>query len=176
MLFSFKPVFIGWIALLMQLPLQLFLTIWSGGFFGGTTSFLFPNSRAQFFFFGALAFFGIPLVAYVGKKLNYARSEYKFFGDRLEFEEGFFSLSKKVIRLRDIKEVTLRKGLFQRQYGLGSIYLATQATGTWGSWGSTNAFTAMGFGSISASGVILRDISTPDDAYQKISELIEKNR
>jgi uncharacterized membrane protein YdbT with pleckstrin-like domain len=60
-------------------------------------------------------------VIYTGKKLNYARSEYKFFDDRLEFVEGFFSLSKRVIRLKDIKEVTLRKGLFQRQYGLGSI-------------------------------------------------------
>jgi hypothetical protein len=34
----------------------------------------------------------------------------------------------------------------------------------------------MGFGNISASGVILRDIFDPDDAYQKISALIEKNR
>jgi len=176
MKFSFKPVFIGWLTLCTQLPLQLFFTIWSGGFFGGMTSMLFPGSKIQFIFFGALAFFGIPLVIYVGKKLNYARTEYKFFDDRLEFEEGFFSLSKKIIRLKDIKEVTLRKGIFQRQYGLGSIYLATQATGTWGSWGSTNAFTAIGFGSISASGVILRDIFNPDDAYQKISGLIDKNR
>jgi membrane protein YdbS with pleckstrin-like domain len=126
MRFSFKPVFIGWITLLAQLPLQLFFTIWSGGFFGGMTSIAFlPNSKIQFIFFGALAFFGIPSVIYIGKKLNYARSEYKFFDDRLEFDEGFFALSKKVIRLKDIKEVTLRKGLFQRQYGLGSIYLAT---------------------------------------------------
>jgi membrane protein YdbS with pleckstrin-like domain len=176
MKFSFKPVFIGWLTLLTQLPLQLFFTLWSAIFFGGMTSFLFPNSKIQFIFFGALAFFGIPLVIYAGKKLNYSHSEYKFFEDRLEFEEGFFSLSRKVIKLRDVKEVTLRKGIFQRQYGLGSIYLATQATGTWGSWGSPNAFSAMGFGSISASGVILRDIFDPDDAYQRISELIERNR
>jgi hypothetical protein len=35
MKFSLKPVFIGWITLLQQLPLQLFFTLWCGGFFGG---------------------------------------------------------------------------------------------------------------------------------------------
>ncbi len=30
-LFSERPVFIGWIAFLIQLPLQLFFTVWSGG-------------------------------------------------------------------------------------------------------------------------------------------------
>jgi hypothetical protein len=30
--FAAKPVFIGWITLLKQLPFQLFFTVWSGGF------------------------------------------------------------------------------------------------------------------------------------------------
>ena len=64
--------------------------------------------------------FGIPAIAYFGKKLNYSRTEYRFFHNRLEFEEGFFSINKKVIKYRDVKEVTLRKGIFQRIYGLGT--------------------------------------------------------
>src|SRR5438477_6154832 len=129
--FSLKPIFVGWITLLVQLPLQLFLTLWSGGFFGGFASFLFPSgSRTPFVVFGALAFFGVPAVAYFGKKLNYSRTEYRFYADRLEFEEGFFSINKKVIKFRDIKEVTLRKGILQRIYGLGTVYLATLATGS----------------------------------------------
>ena len=78
-------------------------------------------------FFGILAFIGIPAVAYFGKKLNYARTEYGFFEDRLEFEEGFFTINKKVIKYSNIKEITLRKGVFQRMYGLGTVYLATLA-------------------------------------------------
>ena len=31
---SLRPVFIGWITLVIQLPLQLFLTFWAGSFFG----------------------------------------------------------------------------------------------------------------------------------------------
>ena len=133
--FTARPVFVGWITLLLQLPIQLFLTLWAGGFFGGLTSSL-PlferGSWAPFLFFGGIAFFGIPAIAYFGKKLNYSRTEYRFFHNRLEFEEGFFSINKKVIKYRDVKEVTLRKGIFQRIYGLGTIYLATLATGSSG--------------------------------------------
>ena len=174
MRFSLKPVFIGWLTLLIQVPLQLFFTLWAGGFFGGLTSALFPrNSWSSFIFFGGLAFFGLPLIAYIGKKLNYSRTEYKFFDDRLEFEGGFFTLNKKVIMLKDVREVTLRKGFLQRSYGLGNIYLATLATG---SSTSSNAFTALGFGNVSASGIVVRDIPDPDKNYQRVSELVERSR
>jgi hypothetical protein len=102
--FSVRPVFIGWITFLIQLPLQLFFTVWAGGFFGGMLQAfgLFPRgSQLPFVVFGMLAFFGVPIVAYFGKKLNYSRTEYRFFADHLEFEEGFFSINKKVIMFRD---------------------------------------------------------------------------
>jgi hypothetical protein len=67
----------------------------------------------------------------------------------------------------------LRKGLFQRWYSLGSIYLATLATG---SWNSMNVFNTIGFGNVSASGIVVRDIATPDEAYEQISKLIERSR
>jgi len=35
--FTLRPTFVGWIALLVQLPFQLFFTLWSGGFSGGIT-------------------------------------------------------------------------------------------------------------------------------------------
>jgi uncharacterized membrane protein YdbT with pleckstrin-like domain len=175
-IFSARPVFIGWITLLIQLPFQLFFTLWAGGFLGGMAlSFgLFPRgSRAPFIFFGALAFIAIPVIAYVGKKLNYSRTEYRFFADHLEFEEGFFSLNKKAIRFRDVREVTLHKGFFQRIYGLGTIYLATLATG---SYRGFNAFAALGFGNVSASGINVRDIRDPDEAYEKIRQMVDTNR
>ena len=115
--FSFKPVLIGWVTLLCQVPLQIFLTIWSGGFFGGMSmaAGLFPkNSHDPFIIFGSLAFIACPLILYFGKKWNYDQTECRFFEDRIEFEEGFFTINKKVIKYRDIKETTLRKGVFQR--------------------------------------------------------------
>ena len=63
------------------------------------------------------------------------------------------------IKFRDIKEVTLRRGILQRIYSLGTIYLATLATG---STSNMNPFVALGFGNVSASGVSVRDIADPD--------------
>jgi membrane protein YdbS with pleckstrin-like domain len=174
--FTVRPVFIGWITLLLQAPLQLFFTIWAAGFLGGLTQSFLPflrGSGSTFAFFGACAFLGIPAVAYFGKKLNYGRTEYRFFTDRLEFEEGFFSINKKVIMFRDVKEVTLRKGLLQRFYNLGTIYLATLATGSGRSY---SPFVALGFGNVSGSGIMVRDIPDPDQTFEQIRELVDARR
>jgi len=66
----------------------------------------------------------------------------------------------------------LRKGILQRIYGLGTIYLATLATG---SATSFNPFYALGFGNVSASGVGVRDVVNPDEAYEKIRSLVESH-
>jgi membrane protein YdbS with pleckstrin-like domain len=169
---SVRPVFIGWITLVMQVPLQLFFSFWCGGFLGGigTSAGILPSGRTASWTIGWIAFVSIPVVAYVGKKLNYGRTEYRFYYDRLEFDEGFFSINKKVIKYRDVKETTLRKGILQRTYDLGSIYLATLATGS--SRGS-NPFVTLGFGNVSASGVIVRDIPDPDTTFEQIRQLVD---
>lgn len=175
-MFSVRPVFVGWIVLLQQLPFQLFLTAWSSIFFGSmiTSLHVFPKDPwVPFAFFGTLAFFAVPLVSYTGKKLNYSRTEYKFLDDRLEFEEGFFTINEKIIRFKDITEVTLRKSVFQRIYDLGSVYLATQATGA---SVRPNIFNAFGFGIVSASGIGVCDIPDPDQTFEKIRGIVEAQR
>jgi uncharacterized membrane protein YdbT with pleckstrin-like domain len=169
-----RPVFVGWIALVVQLPMQLFLSVWAGGFFGGfSKSLIGLQGKAPFFVFGLLAFFGVPCVAYFGKKLNYGRTAYRFFEDHLEFEEGFFSRNRKIIAYRDILEVSLRKGLLQQTCDLGSIYLATVATG---SSPQSNAFLTLGFGNVSASGVGVRDVREPDAAFERIRTWVDASK
>jgi uncharacterized membrane protein YdbT with pleckstrin-like domain len=156
--FSLRPIFIGWITLLGQLPIQIFMTIWGALFFGGMASFAFPKaSPVSFIVAGGLFFFGLPLVVYVGKMLSYSRSVYRFSSDRIEIEEGFFSRDKKIILLKDVREASLHKGFLQQTCGLGSIHLATIATG-------------------SGSGIVVADIADPDAAYVRIQKLVEMNR
>jgi membrane protein YdbS with pleckstrin-like domain len=169
--FSLKPVFVGWIALLAQIPIQLFFTLWAGGFVGALLApFFREGSRLPFLIAGGFVFFAIPLVIYVSRKWNYRRTDYQFYDDRLEFEEGFFTIQKKTIKYRDVREVTLRRGILQRMYGLGSIYLGTLATGT---QGFQTMFSALGFGNVSASGIVVRDISDPEEAYRRIKGVID---
>ena len=78
----------------------------------GTAAGIFPqHSWTHFYAIGAITFVAFPIVSYVGKKLNYSRTEYRFYDDRLEFDEGFFSINRKVIKFRDIKETTQREGV-----------------------------------------------------------------
>jgi membrane protein YdbS with pleckstrin-like domain len=169
---SVKPVFVGWIALIAQVPLQLFFALWCGVFFGGigAATGLFPNAMSTGFIFGAAAFVAMPIVTYLGKKLNYSQTEYRFYSDRLEFDEGFLTVSKKVIKFRDVRETTLRKGVLQRTCDLGSIYLATLATG---SGQGTNLSASLGFSNVSASGIVVRDIGEPDVTFEKVRKLVD---
>ncbi len=169
-----RPYFVGWIAILAALPIQLIMTVWAGGFFGALSSAaLGLHGGAPFVFFGLLAFIGIPCFAYFGKKLNYQRTIYSFYDDHIDFEEGFFSRNRKIIKYRDVVEVTLRKGILQRCAGLGTIYLGTIATG---SSQQFNPFYALGFGNVSASGVGIRDIREPDEMYEKVRKLVDDKR
>lgn len=169
-----RPVFVGWITFVKQLPVQLFMTVWIAVFFGVMSRFAGLPAWSGPWLFGGLAFVAIPLVVYVGRKLTYAHTVYAFHDDRVEFETGFFSISRKVVDFRDVKEVTLRKGVLQRLYGLGTIYLATLATGRGSS--EPNLFSSWGFGDVSASGVTVRDIANPDAAFERIRRLVDANR
>jgi hypothetical protein len=48
----------------------------------------------------------------------------------------------------------MRKGILQRYFGLGTIFLATPASG-------------------GGSGIILRDLENPDDTYVLVKKLIK---
>jgi membrane protein YdbS with pleckstrin-like domain len=177
--FTLRPVFVGWALLLAQLPLQVFLAVWAAGFFGIICAIV-PSlltgfeEEPQFGFLsfllcGVIALIAVPLIIYVGKKMNYARTEYRFFSDRLEFAEGFLTIVKKVVRFTDVKEVSLRRGVLQRMCGLGTVYLATQATGA---PQEGNPFSPLRFGSVSTSGIVVRNIPDPEKNYERIRDLI----
>jgi hypothetical protein len=57
--------------------------------------------------------------------------------------------------------------------GLGTIYLATLATG---SSLSFNPFVALGFGNVSGSGISVRNITDPDYTFDRIRQLFEARR
>lgn len=159
-----RPVFIGWVAGLSVLPIQIFMTIWGAGFFGGFGMFAvealgLPLPKwFTFVFFGCLFFFGIPWLTYTAKKRTYGKTEYKFYRDRLEYAEGFWTAENKTVKYDKITETSMRRGIIQKKYGLGSIYLATPATGF--SQGRAT------------SGIRITDIENPEQVYEKVQELI----
>ena len=179
MRFTLKPVFVASLTILVQLPIQLFLTAWMAMFFGNIVQpfvargSILDGPDGELYlriFFGAVGFIAVPLVAVIGKMLTYSRTEYRFYDDRVEFEEGFFTINKKTIKYSDVKEVTLRQGFLQRLYGLGTIYLATLATGAPTNPQQRGLF---GFGNVAASGISLRDVPEADETYSKVKALVD---
>jgi membrane protein YdbS with pleckstrin-like domain len=164
-LITTRPVFIPWVAVASVIPIQIFMTIWAGGFFGGFSLFgiealgLNIPSWLPFVFFASLAFFGIPWLTYYAKKRTYEKTEYKFFSDRLEFAEGFWTIENKTVKYKNVTEANLRKGVIQKNYGLGTIILSTPATGS--QQGRAR------------SGIRIADIENADSIYTKILELID---
>ena len=80
------------------------------------------------------------------------------------------TIHRKVIKLTELKEVTLRKGILQRLHGLGTIHFITSAIGA---PSYTNPFAALGFGNVSASSINVCDISNPDGTDERIRTLVE---
>ena len=109
-------------------------------------------------FFGALAFFGIPILVYFVKKKTYAKTKYLLYPDRLEYAEGFWTAENKTIKFKNITEANMRTGVIQKKYGLGSILLSTPATGI-------QQGTAK-------SGIRILDVENTKKIYDKILELI----
>lgn len=159
-----RPRFIGWVTVLAVLPLQLFLTVWGAGFCGGFGLFAVQALKLPvppwftFVLFGCLFFFGVPLVIYIARSKTYAQTEYRFFSDHLEYAEGFWTAENKTIQYNKITESTMRRGVIQKKYGLGTIYLAIPATGL--QQGRA------------ASGIRVRDIEQPEKVYEVVQQLV----
>lgn len=159
-----RPQFIPWVTIAAIIPLQIFFTLWGGGFFGGFSMVglqvldLPIPPWAPFVFFGALFFFGIPIIAYTAKKRTYDQTEYRFYKDRLEYAEGFWTAEDKTVRYDKITETALRRGVVQKKYGLGTIFLATPATGF--QQGK------------STSGIKIVDIEEPEKVYGLVQKLV----
>lgn len=173
--FSVRPTFVGWMTLVSFLPFQLFLSVWCGGFFGypiQSLDMLYGNWWLAFVVPGGLAFFALPIVFYIARKRRYARMEYRFYGDRLEFDAGFSTISRKTISFQEVKRVSLRKGILQRLCGLGTIYLWTAA----GSVRSATPFGVFFIEETGENGVALRDIPDVDDAFERIRAVVRESR
>ena len=166
---TLRPVFIGWVAALSVVPGQLFATVFATAFCGAISDVLAQSLKlhlapwSTFVFFGCLFFFGTPLVTYIATKRTYAKTEYRFFRNHLEYAEGFWTAENKSIKYNKITETTLRRGIIQRACGLGTIFLATPATA------SQQGVTVNGVG---RSGIRIRDIKDPEKVYETIQRLV----
>jgi membrane protein YdbS with pleckstrin-like domain len=184
-----RPRFVLWTALVRQLPLQLFLTLWAGMFFGGMLSFfklmvairpgqpvtadilsaLFSGPALM----GTLFFLGVPAVTAGSKFLNYRNTRYALGDDYIDVEEGFWTAQRKRVLIEDLREVTVRRGVLQRMSGVGSVYLASRVQGGGWSWRGSPM---LGATSMVGSGVMLMDLPDWAEVADRMQRRLEQRR
>jgi membrane protein YdbS with pleckstrin-like domain len=172
-IFSCKPVFITPAVLIGSIIFGIYNAIFGGIFFGMASIFVLKVVKTfqfnipviiplwlPFVFFGLLFLFGSSFLTYFRILKTYSKTDYKFYPDRLEYSEGFWTVENKTIRYEKITETSLRRGVIQKKYGLGTIFLATPATGF--------------LEGKSRSGISINDIANPEKVYAEIQGLIGK--
>jgi len=105
---------------------------------------------------------GVGLIWLIYRYLVYRNTRYQIFEDRIHFDEGFLVIEKKDIQVRNIREVTLMKSIFQRLFNLGTVVITTAATSN--------------YRGMAGSGLRLMDLEKPDDIYRSIQKLLRTKR
>jgi membrane protein YdbS with pleckstrin-like domain len=124
---------------------------------GGTVD----TTATMFFAVGTFGFFLLGAIIYIWyRKTTVNHIEYRIFPNRIEYFEGLFTVEQKTVKFVDVSEIYLRKGVLQKRYNLGSIFLMTKGlmlpmVGMRGRLG----------------GMILQDIEDPDMIYQQLKQL-----
>ena len=125
--------------------------------------------RPAFFFLGnfwigyLLAFVVVWGVAIFVRYMNLKHRNYNFFKDRAEFQEGFLNIDQKTVPYDKVTDITLRKTVWDRLFGTGTITVATAGT-----------FGGRGFLNYGAGGIAIQYVETPDDEYKFIQQLVRK--
>jgi len=122
--------------------------------------------------FTAAGLFVAPFGILAVTRSGYARTEYRFYADRLEFETGFFAVREKTIMFRDVLEVSLQQSFLQRNNGLGTIFLSTLASDA----PDPGPLSQFGFTDGTKSGASVLDIPRPDEAFAAVQKLIDSVR
>lgn len=163
-----RPFFTPLRAVVSLIPLQIFFTIWGAAVFGIAGFFLIEylelsiNPWTLALVFGIIFFIFTPVVATYILLQRYSRTEYRFYSDRLDYEEGFYTMQEKSIDLEYIIEINLMQGFWKKLFDLGTIILSTAATGE-----KSGA---------PKSGIRIPDVRRPYETYQTIKQIIEARK
>lgn len=102
--------------------LPFFLTL----FFGTQFWFIAAEISAAFATIAVfVAFLLFWMFLFIMKKVTLDNTEYKFYTDRIEYYEGFLTKNRKTIKFDRISNVGQRRGIIERLYGLGTVYIDT---------------------------------------------------
>jgi membrane protein YdbS with pleckstrin-like domain len=133
-----RPRFIGWFNLLKVGPIGCFMMapfLVACFFFSCLGSIVMTKSGSTFGFLplvllilvaAGIFITGLTVIYFLSQRA-YAKTEYRFYRDRLDYYCGFLILRQNSILYRNVQEVQMRQGPVQKKYGLATIVLMIPA-------------------------------------------------
>lgn len=105
-----------------------------------------------------LVIIGLSVIVYITFQIaQYKNTAFTFFDTYMTYEDNFLNQHKKTIQYINIREVEVRRNIWDRMNGYGVIVIYTNAD---------NEFN---------NGLVIFGIKDPDSWYSKIDDLVHKN-
>ena len=120
---AFKPSLVILIGSIAAIPISLFV-----GLFFGVKNFSFFIGIGSFL----LSYLFILSIIYFFTKITLENIEYKFYSNRVEYYDGFLVKNRKTINYDRISNISQIRGIIERMWGLGTIYIDTPGSSTLG--------------------------------------------
>ena len=168
-LFSIKPEFVFGKNLLLNsliwLPISIAAGVEAAVIYVAATKGNFPSLFLYSFGPAAVIFLFLMVLGFFNEKQNAKATEYAVYDNRIELAEGFLNSQITNLLLEDVKEIHLKRSVFQKIWDLGTIRFITAA----------NSQQALNPG-IFSTGVNFRDIKNPAKIYTEMKKLVEAQR
>lgn len=107
----------------------------------------------------AIAFVVIYVLVYNLIKKHYSHSAYHFYGDRVEYIDGYFNRNEKRVPYKNIISVSMHQNVFQKKYNTGTIRLVTNEH--------------VYHNSRNSNGITLMDIPNVHHYYEELNKIIK---
>ncbi len=123
-----------------------------------------------FFAFGPFSVLGAVIVGLVValvmiflSLMNLRARRYIFYNDKAEFYEGFLNIVQRTVRYEKITDCILRKSVWDRIFGTGTIKLVTAGHVDTGRYSGAGG------------GIAIEYVERPDEVYKKVEHLLKKH-
>jgi len=164
-LLAVRPRFVPALALAACLPLQLFLAVAAGGFFGGLGLIALRALGVEaagwvpFAACGALFLAGVPAVLVPSRRRAYGRTEARFYAHDLVLDDGAGG-EPRAVPYSAVRGVRAAASALQRRHGMGTVWI--------------DAAEAARVGSAAADGLRIPDVEDAEAVCARLVELVER--
>lgn len=106
-------------------------------------------------------------ISLIVSKMQYDNIRYDFYGNRVEYIDGFLNRERKELKYKYVREVTMSQNVLERLCGIGTIKISTNAFSGSNSTRSHNSMRGM-------NGIFIHCVEDVEEQYKIIKQIIDE--